>query len=77
MTPAGANVNEGALMHNVNVQAVEQTAARATADPSAVRQAVAFDGEWQTTPGDPQFTTEIPLPSGETRFATDRRTQLR
>ena len=31
MTPAGTNVNEGDPMHNVNVQAVEQTAARATA----------------------------------------------
>ena len=40
MTPAGTNVNEGDPMHNVNVQAVEQTAARATAwlaDPKGVK----------------------------------------
>lgn len=51
-------------MHNVNVQAVEQTAQRAAAEPGAVVQTVTFDGEWQTTPGAPQFRAEIPLPSG-------------
>jgi Predicted redox protein, regulator of disulfide bond formation len=53
-------------MHNVNVQAVEQTANLATADPGAVVQTVALDGAWQTTQGAPQFRTEIPLPSGDT-----------
>lgn len=53
-------------MHNVNVQAVEQTAQAAASDPGAVVQQVAFAGEWQTTPGAAQFRTEIPLPSGET-----------
>jgi uncharacterized OsmC-like protein len=59
--------DEGATtMHNVNVQAIEQTAAKAAADPLAVVQQVAFDGEWQTTPGAAQFRTEIPLPNGGT-----------
>jgi putative redox protein len=53
-------------MHNVNVEAVERTAAAAAGDPTAVVQNVAFGGEWQTTPGAPQFRTEIPLPSGKT-----------
>ena len=52
-------------MHNVNVEAVEQTANRAATDPGALMQTVALGGEWQTTPGAPQFRTEIPLPNGE------------
>ncbi|QEC48250.1 OsmC family protein [Baekduia soli] len=52
-------------MHNVNVEAVEQTAAKAQADPSVVVQHVVFDGEWQTTPGTPQFRATIPVPNGE------------
>jgi hypothetical protein len=33
-------------MHNVNAEAVDQTAKRAAAQPDAVLQAVAFGGEW-------------------------------
>ena len=51
-------------MHNVNVEAVERTATAAAGDPAAVVQPVAFTGEWQTTPGAPQFRTEMPLPNG-------------
>ncbi|HEU4973634.1 MAG TPA: OsmC family protein [Baekduia sp.] len=51
-------------MHNVNVDAVEQTAARAAAEPSAVVQHVAFDGAWQPEDGAPQFRAEIPIPNG-------------
>ena len=53
-------------LHNVNVRAVERTSEAAVADPAAVVQAVAFGGEWDTTPGHAQFRTEIPLPNGET-----------
>ncbi|HET8758326.1 MAG TPA: OsmC family protein [Solirubrobacteraceae bacterium] len=49
-------------MHNVNIDAVEQTAAKAAADPSAVTQHVTFDGEWQTS--GPQFRATIPVPGG-------------
>ena len=52
-------------MHNVNVEAVERTAAKAVSEPSAVVQHVAFAGEWQTEPGRPQFRATIPLPNGE------------
>jgi uncharacterized OsmC-like protein len=52
-------------MHNVNVQAVEQTATTARSDPSAVVNHVAFEGEWQTTPGAPQFRASIPVPNGD------------
>jgi uncharacterized OsmC-like protein len=53
-------------MHNVNVQAVEQTAEQARRDPSSVQQPVAFDGEWQVREGAAQFRATIPVPSGET-----------
>ena len=66
MSTAGEPLTQGALMHNLNVEAVERTAAAAAGDPTAVVQQVTFDGEWQTTPGAPQFRTEIPLPSGKT-----------
>ena len=52
-------------MHNVNVEAVERTAAKAMSEPSAVVQHVAFAGEWQTEPGRPQFRATIPVPNGE------------
>lgn len=52
-------------MHNVNVEAVEKTAATAKADPGSVVQHVAFDGEWQIAPGAPQFRATIPIPNGE------------
>jgi hypothetical protein len=51
-------------MHNVNVEAVERTAARAKEDPAVMLQSIAFDGSWQTTPGAPQFRAELPLPGG-------------
>jgi uncharacterized OsmC-like protein len=53
-------------MHNVNVEAVEQSAADAAADPTAVVNPVAFEGEWQTAEGAPQFRAEIPVPRGGT-----------
>jgi uncharacterized OsmC-like protein len=49
-------------MHNVNVDAVEQTAAKAAGDPHAVTQHVTFDGDWQTS--GPQFRATIPVPNG-------------
>ena len=51
-------------MHNVNLEAVRETAGKAAEDPGAATQPVAFDGEWQTAEGAVQFTTEIPLPDG-------------
>jgi uncharacterized OsmC-like protein len=51
-------------MHNVDVDAVEQTAAAARANPDAVIQPVAFEGEWQTSEGVPQFRATIPVPNG-------------
>ncbi len=50
-------------MHNVNVDAVEQTAAKAAENPAAVLQHVTFEGEWQTR--GPQFRASIPIPNGE------------
>ena len=64
MSAAAEPLTEGALMHNLNVEAVERTAAAVAGDPTAVVQQVAFAGEWQTTPGAAQFRTEIPLPNG-------------
>jgi uncharacterized OsmC-like protein len=59
-------------MHNVNTDAIRQTAATAASDPAAVQQVVRFDGAWQTREGAPQFVTEIPLPDGSSvSFAAD------
>ena len=52
-------------MHNVNTDALEQTIAKAEQDPSALKQEVSFDGEWQTGEGQPQFRATIPVPNGE------------
>ena len=52
-------------MHNVNVDALKQTIAKAEQDPSALTQQVSFDGEWQTQEGQPQFRSTIPVPNGE------------
>ena len=52
-------------MHNVNVDALEQTVAKARQDPSAVKQQVSFDGVWQTEEGRPQFRASIPVPNGD------------
>ena len=50
-------------MQNLNVDAVEQTAAAASADPGAVVQHVSFEGEWQRS--GPQFRAAIRVPNGE------------
>lgn len=52
-------------MHNVNVNALNQTIANAEHDPSALKQDVCFSGEWQSTEGEPQFRASIPVPKGE------------
>jgi uncharacterized OsmC-like protein len=52
-------------MHNVNVEAVEQTAARAAQDPAAFVQHLSFAGDWQVQEGAPQFRGTIPVPNGE------------
>ena len=51
-------------MHNVNLDALEQTVRKAQSDPAAVTQQVTFDGEWQTG-GGPQFVATIPVPNGD------------
>ena len=59
-------------MHNVDVEAVERTAAKARSDPAAVVQQVAFEGDWQTEESEPQFRATIPLPNGgSVAFAAD------
>ena len=57
-------------MHNVNVEAVEQTAAKAVSDPAAVVNPVKFEGVFQTE-GGAQFRGTIPFPGGETVFEAD------
>jgi len=64
-------------MHNVNLEAVRETAEKAAQDPGAAVQPVAFDGEWQTAEGAVQFTTEIPLPDGRSvTFEADYPAQM-
>lgn len=50
-------------MHNVDVAAVEATAARGREDPAALVQHVSFDGEWHSA--GPQFRASIPVPNGD------------
>ena len=52
-------------MHNVNVEVVEATVRAAGEDPSVLRQAVGFEGIWQTEEGAPQFRGTIPVPGAE------------
>ncbi len=52
-------------MHNVNTETLNATIKKATQDPAAVKQPVAFDGEWQTTEGQPQFRASIPVPGAD------------
>lgn len=58
-------------MHNVNVDALATTTEKARENPGSVRQQVAFDGDWQTDSGRPQFRATIPFPNGETIFEAD------
>lgn len=50
-------------MHNVNIEAVQQTVATGQANPEALVQHVSFTGEWQRN--GPQFRGTIPVPNGE------------
>ena len=58
-------------MQNVNTEALEATAARATADPAAALQQVSLSGVWQHEEGAPQFRGAIPYPGGEVEFTCD------
>lgn len=58
-------------MHNVNVEAVERTAAMAVSDPAAVVNAVRFTGGFDVEEGRPQFRGTIAFPGGETIFEAD------
>lgn len=63
-------------MHNVDVEALARTAAKAELDPEAARQPVALSGEWQVGAGDPQFRGTISFPQGEVEFLCDFPPQL-
>ena len=52
-------------MHNIDIDALAQSVAKAEQDPSALKQHVSFDGEWQIQEGAPQFRATIPVPNGE------------
>jgi uncharacterized OsmC-like protein len=58
-------------MHNVNLDAVEESAARAGSEPEALRQHVELAGDWQTQEGAAQFRASIPYPLGEIEFSAD------
>jgi uncharacterized OsmC-like protein len=58
-------------MHNVDVDALAETAEKARSDPAAVRQPVELTGEWRTEEGAPQFRGTIPYPGGEVEFTCD------
>lgn len=58
-------------MHNVNVEALNQTVQKAREEPSVVRQQAEFNGEWNVEDGAPQFRGTIPHPGGEMTFEAD------
>lgn len=58
-------------MQNLNVDAVEQSAAKARQAPGALRQHVQLAGAWQNEQGRPQFRATIPYPQGELEFTAD------
>lgn len=58
-------------MRNLNLAAVEQSAAQARDQPGALRQHVELAGDWQTSEGEPQFRATIPYPQGEVVFTAD------
>lgn len=51
-------------MHNVKLDALNETIRKAQSDPAVLKQQVTYDGEWQTD-GGPQFVASIPVPNGE------------
>jgi uncharacterized OsmC-like protein len=57
-------------MHNVNVEALNQTVRKAGEDPSVVRQQTQFNGEWNVEDRAP-FRGTIRHPGGETTFHAD------
>lgn len=59
------------MLHNVNLEAVEQSATRAQEEPAALRQDVELHGEWQTAAGEPQFRATIPFGDGKVEFRAD------
>lgn len=58
-------------MHNVNLEALNQTVEKARDKPDTVRQHAEFGGEWNTEQGAPQFRGTIPYPGGEMVFEAD------
>ncbi len=58
-------------MQNLNLEAVEESAAKARQEPAALQQNVSLGGEWELTEGQPQFRGRIPYPHGEIEFTAD------
>jgi len=58
-------------MQNLNLDAVEQSAAKALQEPGSLRQHVELTGDWQNGHGEPQFRATIPFPQGSVEFTAD------
>ncbi|MDP8929065.1 MAG: OsmC family protein [Actinomycetota bacterium] len=59
------------MTHNVRVDRIEATRARASEDASAARLDVELTGRWNADPSDVQFTGTVGFPQGETVFRAD------
>ncbi len=59
------------ILHNVKIEALEQTTRQAEADPASVRQSVELSGDWQVADDAVQFRATIPYPTGEVDFGCD------
>ncbi len=58
-------------MHNLNLDAIEQSAVKAQREPDSLRQHVELAGDWQNDQGQPQFRAMIPYPQGSVEFTAD------
>lgn len=69
---AGRTKNPGGgTLHNVRVKQIDQTRAKAEADPQAAVLAVNLDGAWRSDEGQPQFAGTVVFPQGEVVFEAD------
>ena len=58
-------------MHNVDVEAVNATKDRASADGNAALMEVHLEGRWNVDSDDVQFSGEVEFPSGSVSFNAD------
>lgn len=59
------------MLHNVRVEKLEETRAKAEGDASAARLDVSLKGEWRADESMPQFAGDVAFPQGSVTFEAD------